>query len=312
MRGTVEEKAVRVAAPAKINLILRVLDRRPDGYHNLWSVMQTVALEDELRLRVRHDTAGVALRCDDATLPTDHRNLVYRAAALAVERAGLNVGLEIKLMKRIPYGAGLGGGSSDAAATILGLNRLLGLGWTVAHMAELGQQVGSDVPFFFFAPSALVTGRGEAVKSLRVAGERWVVLVAPGFPIETRWAYQRLSAARFGAPSLSGALQALEAREAVTWEDLLPLAENDFEEAVFPEYGVLRTIKTRLLSEGAEAALLSGSGSTVFGVFRDETTARQAQATMGRLERCRAYAVRVCTEALSCQSAPTTASLRVG
>ncbi len=224
MRGTVEEKAVRVAAPAKINLILRVLDRRPDGYHNLWSVMQTVALEDELRLRVRHDTAGVALRCDDATLPTDHRNLVYRAAALAVERAGLNVGLEIKLMKRIPYGAGLGGGSSDAAATILGLNRLLGLGWTVAHMAELGQQVGSDVPFFFFAPSALVTGRGEAVKSLRVAGERWVVLVAPGFPIETRWAYQRLSAARFGAPSLSGALQALEAREAVTWEDLLPLA----------------------------------------------------------------------------------------
>lgn len=308
----VEEIEVRVAAPAKINVILRVLDQRPDGYHNLWSVMQTVALEDELRLRVRRDTGGVLLRCDDATLPTDHRNLVYRAAALTAERAGLNVGLEIELMKRIPYGAGLGGGSSDAAATILGLNRLLGLGWTVVHMAELGQQLGSDVPFFFFAPSALVTGRGEAVKPLRLAGERWVVLVTPGFPIETRWAYQRLSATRSGAPSLSGALRALEAREAVSWEDLLPLAGNDFEAAVFPEHGVLRTIKARLLSQGAEAALLSGSGSTVFGVFRDEMAARQAQATMGRFERCRAYAVQACTEALSCQSAPTTASLRVG
>jgi 4-diphosphocytidyl-2-C-methyl-D-erythritol kinase len=274
--------------------------------------MQTVALEDELRLRVRRDASEVMLRCDDTSLPTDHRNLAYRAAALTAERAGLNVGLEIELMKRIPHGAGLGGGSSDAAATILGLNRLLGVGWTVGQMAELGQQLGSDVPFFFFAPSALVTGRGEAVKPLRLTGERWVVLVTPGFPIETRWAYQRLTATRSGAPSLSGVLRALEAREAVTWEDLLPLAENDFEAAVFSEYDVLRTIKAALRSQGAEAALLSGSGSTVFGIFRDETTARRAQATMGRFERCRAYAVQTCTEALSCRSSPTTASPRVG
>ncbi|HXF91517.1 MAG TPA: 4-(cytidine 5'-diphospho)-2-C-methyl-D-erythritol kinase [Nitrospiraceae bacterium] len=309
---TVGDGAVRVCAPAKINVILRVLDRRPDGYHNLWSVMQTVALEDELRLRVRAGQAGVMLQCDDPTLPTDHRNLVSRAATLALERAGLNVGLEIELMKRIPHGAGLGGGSSDAAATIQGMNRLLGLGWTVARMAELGQQVGSDVPFFFFAPSALVTGRGEIVKPLRLKGARWVVLVNPGFPIDTRWAYERLSATRSGARSLSSALRAVETWEAVTWEELLPLVENDFEAAVFPEHGVLHTIKTRLLSQGAEAALLSGSGSTVFGVFRDETAARQAHAGLDRFERCRAYVVRTCTEALSCEDPSASAPLPVG
>ncbi len=309
---TVEEAEVRVCAPAKINVILRVLDRRPDGYHNLWSVMQTVALEDELRLWVRAGQTGVRLRCDDASLPTDHRNLVFRAAALVLERAGLNVGLEIELMKRIPHGAGLGGGSSDAAATILGMNCLLGLGWTVARMAELGQLVGSDVPFFFFAPSALVTGRGEAVKPLRLEGTRWVVLVTPGFPIDTRWAYERLSATRAGARALSGALRAVETREVVTWEELLPLVENDFETAVFPEHGVLRAIKAQLLSQGAEAALLSGSGSTVFGIFRDETAARQVQAAMDRFEQCRVYVVRTCTKTLSCEDPAASAPLHVG
>ena len=140
---------VRICAPAKVNLILRVLDRRTDGYHNLWSLMQTVALEDELHIRLQSDTTGVRLRCDDPTLPTDGRNLVARAAGVVLERAGLSVGLDIRIVKRIPVSAGLGGGSSDAAATIVGLNRLLALGWSTSQMAQVGQVLGSDVPFFF-------------------------------------------------------------------------------------------------------------------------------------------------------------------
>src|SRR5438093_11693878 len=114
--------AVRICTPAKINLILRVLDRRSDGYHNLWSLMQTVALEDELRFQVRADSTELSLKCDAASLPTDRRNLVWRAAALVRGRAGLQIGLDLEITKRIPLAAGLGGGSSDAAATIVALN----------------------------------------------------------------------------------------------------------------------------------------------------------------------------------------------
>ncbi len=187
---------VQVCAPAKVNLVLRVLGRRPDGYHEVWSLLQTVGLEDELTVRVRPGLSGLQVQCDDADLPTDGRNLVHRAAALVLERAGKSVGLEIRLRKRIPVSAGLGGGSSDAAATITALNHVLGLGWSAGVMAQVGAVLGSDVPFFFFAPTAWVRGRGEAVSALTLRGTRWVVLVYPGFPIGTRWAYDQLSAMR--------------------------------------------------------------------------------------------------------------------
>ena len=120
-----------------------------------------------------------------------------------LQRSEQKIGLDIVLTKRIPMGAGLGGGSSDAAATIVGLNRLLNLGWSATDMAKVGQALGSDVPFFFFAPSATVTGRGEQVNPIRIAGRRWVVLVSPGFPIETKWAYQQLTSTRSGVQALS-------------------------------------------------------------------------------------------------------------
>ncbi|MDA2912085.1 hypothetical protein MYX04_14290, partial [Nitrospiraceae bacterium AH_259_D15_M11_P09] len=129
---------VQVCAPAKVNLVLRVLGRRPDGYHEVWSLLQTVGLEDELTVRVRPGSSGLQVQCDDADLPTDGRNLVHRAAALVLERAGKSVGLEIRLRKRIPVSAGLGGGSSDAAATIAALNHVLGLGWSAGVMAQVG------------------------------------------------------------------------------------------------------------------------------------------------------------------------------
>jgi 4-diphosphocytidyl-2-C-methyl-D-erythritol kinase len=174
-------------------------------------------------------------------------------------------------------GAGLGGGSSDAATTIAGLNRLLDLGWSKEKMASIGQTLGSDVPFFFFAPSAIVEGRGEKVAPVRIKGSRWIVLVNPGFPVETKWAYQELSGSRMGVQPLSSVHAGLRNASELSWEEVLQAAENDFEATVFEAYPGLHKIKQKLLTEGAEAALLSGSGATVFGVFRDEPTARQAE-----------------------------------
>ncbi|MBI4402211.1 MAG: 4-(cytidine 5'-diphospho)-2-C-methyl-D-erythritol kinase [Nitrospirae bacterium] len=309
------EREIRIGAPAKVNLVLRVLDRRPDGYHNLWSLMQTVGLEDDLRLRLRTDSVGLRLHCDDPALPTDGRNLVSRAVALVLERAGLSagrkVGFEIHIAKRIPVSAGLGGGSSDAAATIAGLNHLLELGWSAGEMARVGQGLGSDVPFFFFGPSAVVRGRGDEVAPMTLTGKRWVVLVHPGFPIDTRWAYERLSTTRKGIVPLSKALSGIAEKTALSWEDVIPFMENDFEVALAPTHRMLRDIKAELISAGAEAALLSGSGATVFGVFRDEASAVRAQGSVGQARGRRAFAVRGEGDTLSCR-ADMSQSLRVG
>jgi 4-diphosphocytidyl-2-C-methyl-D-erythritol kinase len=271
--------SITVFAPAKINLVLRILDRRSDGYHNLWSLMQTVRLEDELSISLSGTHSTITLRCDDPSLKTDPSNLVYRAAAAVLEHSGRVVGLDMVLAKCIPMGAGLGGGSSDAAATIIGLNQLLNLGWSTKKMAHVGQALGSDVPFFFFAPSATVEGRGEKVALVRIKGSRWVVLVNPGFPVETKWAYQQLSISRTGVRPLSDAHMVLKKASEFSWEQVLQAAENDFETPVFKAHPALHRIKQKLLAEGAETALLSGSGATVFGVFRDELEARQAQSS---------------------------------
>jgi 4-diphosphocytidyl-2-C-methyl-D-erythritol kinase len=288
----VNVNSLRVLTPAKVNLILRVLDRRPDGFHSIWSLMHTVGLEDELILTLHPGgPRRIALRCDHAALAADQTNLVYRAAQLVLDQVEQIVDLSITLTKRIPLGAGLGGGSSDAAATILGLVRLLGLGWSVERMSELGQQLGSDVPFFFLAPAAVVTGRGEQVRPVRMSGTRWIALVNPGFPVETKWAYQQLSAGRGAVRSLSDALQQLDSRSLLDWSEIIPMVENDFEAPVFAAHPMLAQIKGQLLGQGAEIALLSGSGATMFGVFADQAGAERAAAVFAHDPRTKAYAV---------------------
>jgi 4-diphosphocytidyl-2-C-methyl-D-erythritol kinase len=268
---------ITVFAPAKINVILRILGRRPDGFHNLWSIMQTVALEDEVQIRLRADRQDIQLRCDATQLAADQSNLVHRAATEVLARAQQSIGLDIVLRKRIPMGAGLGGGSSDAAATIIGLNHLLRLEWSPTQMADVGQLLGSDVPFFLFAPSAFVAGRGETVRPVVVEGTRWIVLVNPGFGVNTKWAYQELAATRTAVTPLSLAQREIDRQSRVSWAQLIAAAENDFEAPVFGAHGNLREIKRSLQAHGAEIALLSGSGATVFGVFADEARARLAQ-----------------------------------
>ena len=289
---------VTVHAPAKVNLILRILDRRPDGYHNLWSIMHTVALEDAVTMRASSQR-GIRLACNVGGLSVDHTNLVWRAASAVLDRAQLSVGVDIELYKRVPMGAGLGGGSSDAAATILGLNQSLQLGWSREKMAEVGQALGSDVAFFLFAPSAIVSGRGESVRPVTIEGGRWIVLVKPTFGIETKWAYQELVATRAAVRQLSADHGELDRRDRLTWGQVAASVENDFEIPVFTKHPQLGEIKRFLLKRGAQFALLSGSGATVFGLFEEESTARRAGAELAQDAELNLFVVPTCSGPLS-------------
>ncbi|GJL53738.1 MAG: 4-diphosphocytidyl-2-C-methyl-D-erythritol kinase [Nitrospirales bacterium] len=275
-------REVQVRAPAKINLILKVLGRLPNGYHELWSIMQTVDLFDHVSLRTTSSSQGIQLICPSSRVPQGPDNIVYRAAALVLKKADIHDGVEISLEKQIPMGAGLGGGSSDAAATIFGLVQLFQLRWSWPEMTELGAELGSDVPFFFYGPQALIRGWGQDVTPMTITGSRWILLVNPGFSIETGWAYQQIAQSRTQIPRLSAEFQALQQREALDFQDLLPHIENDFEPALFPARHRLNEIKDELCSLGADVALLSGSGSTVFGVFSEEHAAVKASEQMRR------------------------------
>ena len=247
---------------------------------------------------MRADRQNIQLRCDATQLAADQSNLVYRAAAAVLARAQQSIGLDIELRKRIPMGAGLGGGSSDAAATIIGLNRLLRLEWSPTQMADVGLSLGSDVPFFLFAPSAFVAGRGETVRPVVVEGARWVVLVNPGFGVNTKWAYQELAATRTAVTPLSLVQRELDRQSCVSWTQLITVAENDFEVPVFAAHGKLREIKRSLRAQGAEIALLSGSGATVFGVFANETSARLAKAQFASENLMHVFVVPTCSDPL--------------
>jgi len=270
--------AVEIDAPGKVNLILRVLDRRGDGYHNLWSVMQTVELADTVTVEEVPASCGITLSCEGADLPSGAGNLAYRAAECVLKRLGHPKGVRIQIRKRLPVAAGMGGGSSDAAATIRALAFLFNARWSPTEMAELGQEIGSDVPFFFYGPTALVQGRGERVAPLPLEDEGWLVLVNPGIAIPTAWAYGQLADARSRAgeairppPAFSNAPDA-----SVKWETMVALMENDFGPVMEAAHPGLCDLRVRLLRLGAQAALLSGSGSTVFGVFPSEEAAKQA------------------------------------
>ena len=290
-------RAVEVAAPGKVNLILRVLDRRLDSYHNLWSVMQAFDLADTV-IAEADGSEGIRMTCEGADLPTDSANLAYRAVECVLARLGLRRGVRIVVRKRLPVAAGVGGGSSDAAATIRALATLLETGWSRTEMAAVGEEVGSDVPFFFYGPTALVEGRGERVSPLQLEGERWLLLVNPGIAIPTAWAYGKLAAARANRTKQPDRLPRFEPHPVageppvMKWDELLPLIENDFAPVMEAEYPVLREIRLLLGERGAEAAMLSGSGSTVFGLFATEQSARAASEGLDRRPGWRAWVTR--------------------
>ena len=299
---TPNKQQLRLYPPAKVNLILRVGERLPNGYHALWSLMQTVGLTDELTIRIDSSFTGIRFECAGLQVSQATDNLVYQAADLVLQKVlkntGSTIGVEISLRKHIPVAAGLGGGSSDAAATIMGLNRVLGCGWSLSDMIPLGQQLGSDVPFFFAGPTAVIQGIGNRISPVTLPGGRWILLVNPGFPIHTKSAYQRLDEGRGAGLQSDNYLPQLNGTDLLSWDDVFPLIKNDFEDVLLDDYPELVHIKTALLTAGAEAALVSGSGATVFGIFSDESKAQHAKTQLADSPQWRVFVAPVMRDGL--------------
>ncbi|MDK2784394.1 MAG: 4-diphosphocytidyl-2-C-methyl-D-erythritol kinase [Bacillota bacterium] len=261
---------------AKVNLGLEVRERRPDGYHNVRMVNQTVSLADRIALLPQRE--GITLKLSGAELPAGEDNLAYRAAKLLQERCGVRAGVRIELRKRIPVAAGLAGGSADAAAVLYGLNRLWGLNLTLQELQALALELGSDVPFALHGGTALAEGRGEVLTPLTPLVPCWLVLARPRVEISTAWAYAELDryppAAR---PDIDGLLAALAAG------DLKGVAAhlgNSFESVIRERYPSVVEAKKALLAEGALGACLTGSGPTVFGLFPERAGAEKAAAAL--------------------------------
>ncbi len=260
-------RALTLQTPAKINLCLSVLGRRSDGYHELEMLMQMVGLYDEVRVALKE--RGVSVACDSAAVPSGEGNIAFKAAAEMIDVAGGGAGLTIEIKKRIPVAAGLGGGSSDAAAVLAACNRLLGTGFGRERLAEIGARLGMDVPFFFYGPSALAQGRGEILTSLAPLGRFWVLLVNPGFETSTAWVYKKLNLelTKKGKCNKIAGLSVGRIAEGL---------HNDLESVTASAHSVIGRIEEALMAEGALGARMSGSGPTVFGVFETRAACKTA------------------------------------
>jgi 4-diphosphocytidyl-2-C-methyl-D-erythritol kinase len=259
------KSSLRVRAFAKVNLGLKIIGKRPDGYHEIRTVFQTVALHDRLEISLSRRPRGIVVECADPTIPAGRDNLVYRACQLWKRARGFRGGIRVQLVKRIPAGAGLGGASSDAAATLLGLERLTGERAEPAERFRLAARLGSDVPFFLWGGRALGIGRGEEVYPLPDLPRRHCLIVFPGFRVSTSEAYgeadRRLTKSR-----RDRSMNCLGVRPPFPLESGEP-AENDFERVVFARWPELARLKRQLIRAGAETASLTGSGSAVFALF---------------------------------------------
>ncbi len=264
---------LRLVSPAKVNLGLAVQGKRPDGYHDLETVFQLIDLTDTLILEL--DLSGaISLSTDQVELPTGEDNLVYQAALLLRRYTRCSLGVKMTLQKVIPVGAGLGGGSSNAAYTLWGLNILWKLDLRSEELRTLAQQLGSDVPFFLFAAQAIGRGRGHDLSPLPSTPPFSVVLLNPGFSLSTAEVYGRyklrLTNRENRITMLTHFLQT---------GNTLALGRhlfNDLESAVLDDYPVIKEMKEALLTRGATGAIMSGSGPTVFGLFADMYTAQEA------------------------------------
>jgi 4-diphosphocytidyl-2-C-methyl-D-erythritol kinase len=267
-------RSVRLAAFAKINLRLHIIGKRPDGYHELRTVFQTISLRDTLDLALTRKP-GIALVCNDASLPVVRKNLVWRAIDAMRREVRMRGGVRARLTKRIPAGRGMGGGSSDAAAAMEGMLRLARRSLPAARLAEIAGGLGADVPFFLYGGRALGVGRGDEIYPLPDLPTRTILVISPReIAVPTadayRWADRRLKLTK------SAAASKLRSFCALCWSPQGAPLENDFEPVVFRRYPRLAAIKRALLRGGAAEVALAGSGSAVFGVFLNPAQARRA------------------------------------
>jgi len=285
---------VKIRAPAKVNLFLRVLGRRPDGYHLLDTLIVPVSLYDVIEIRrvsakrQQPANARITLDCDDPAVPAGEENLAYRAAQLLLEQVDRPTGIHIHIQKRIPLGAGLGGGSTDAAATLLGLNRLFKLNISAARLERLALRLGADVPFFIRARPARAYGIGERLRPVRELVHFWLVIIYPGFPVGTAWVYNKLPK-KLTKPTPGNSI----ATSLKRFDRFIDLLVNDLESVTLESYPKIRLLKEKLLREGAAGGLMSGSGSSVFGVFGSKGLAQRAFDRLRNEEGVQAYLVHV-------------------
>jgi 4-diphosphocytidyl-2-C-methyl-D-erythritol kinase len=254
-------------APAKINLFLRVLRKRADGYHDIVSLMQKITLYDELIFSTR--PKGIVLNCIGSDLPTSEDNLVFRAAQSIFAYANYPYGMEIKLTKKIPLAAGLGGGSSDAATTLIALNKMCSLNLKKNELIKLGAKIGADVPFFVFGNNALASGIGDKLKALQDLPKINLILIKPRFELSTKMVYENLNL------RLTRGKNNYSIPRFLKMGDIIRELHNDLESVSLEMHPELADLKQMLLRHGALGALMSGSGPTVFGIYRDGKEAKK-------------------------------------
>lgn len=260
--------SLTLKAPAKINYLLDVIRRRPDGYHDLRMVMQRINLCDEITISLTGEPR-LTVTCGKDGVPDGPGNIAWKAARAMLVLDGGGKGAAISIEKNIPIAAGLGGGSSDAATVLMGMNELLGLNLSDQRLMEIGVTLGADVPFFIFKHTALAEGIGEQLRPMPPMPALWVALVNPRVPVSTAWAYQNLRLT--SEKSLAKLPEFFRSAE-----DVCAILSNDLERVTIPAFPVIADIKNEMLRLGALNAMMSGSGPTVFGLFRDRESAETA------------------------------------
>lgn len=266
-------KEITLKALAKINLGLDVIGRREDGYHELRTIMQTIHLHDRLQIRQTREP-GIKIHTNLSFLPVNESNLVYQAAVLLMSEFKITEGVEVNLSKRIPVSAGMAGGSTDGAAMLYGMNRLFELGLSRRELMERGLKLGADVPYCLMRGTALAEGIGEELTQLPPMVKCPVLIAKPAVSVSTKLVYQNLKLDKgLSHPDIDSLVRAIQKKD---FDGVCAHMGNVLETVTIPNYPVIEQIKEKMLGSGAAAAMMSGSGPTVFGLFRDEKSAMQA------------------------------------
>lgn len=255
---------------AKINLCLQLLKKREDGYHEIFSVMQAVDLHD--RLTFHKPEKGITIQCDNPNVPKDENNLAYRAADLIFKERNLTAGVRIDIEKKIPVSAGLGGGSSNAAFTLKGINQLFDLKLSLQQLHSLASRLGSDVPFFLYSGQAIAKGRGEKIVPIKLYKDYWLVLICPNLMISTAWVYQN---AKIDLTAEKWFINLDFCDNKVGFFESLKQFDNDLEKVVMNRYEIISQIKKTLENSGGIKPSVSGSGPTVYGLFEKKPQAEE-------------------------------------
>jgi 4-diphosphocytidyl-2-C-methyl-D-erythritol kinase len=286
---------VKIRAPAKINLGLRIVGQRTDGYHLLDTIMVPVSLYDEIQVTKiigagRSSSSTLTVICDNPAVPPDEGNIVFRAARLIIKENSIRESVTIHIKKRIPIGAGLGGGSSDAAATLIAMNSLFRLNYSTRRLKKRAYGLGADVPFFIDRRPARARGIGERLTPIESLPWNWAVIVYPGFSVTTAWVYRNFAAKLTKAMANTSIISPL--RKSFDQQRLLV---NDLESVTVARYPRIKFLKEKLLAEGAAGALMSGSGSAVFGLFDSRGNAARALSRLQKEDGVKTFLVRLLT-----------------